>query len=958
VVDEAEPRDSIGHAPTIESTPEDDLGSAASLLRGLADAPGAPVGANGPLRLGQRVADKYEVVAAIGEGGMGVVYRARDTRLDRDVALKVGSTVSAAALARMEREAQALARLTHPNVVVVHEVGEVAGRLFVAMELVDGGTARTWLKQAVRTPREIIALYGAAGDGLAAAHAAGIVHRDFKPDNVLVGEDGRPRVGDFGLAREVAGDEPDDEAAPASIEVTRAGAIVGTPAYMAPEQMTGDPVDARADQFAFAASLWESLYGARPFPGATPDEVKAAIESTEPRKSDRKVPRHVELALRRALRPAPAERWPSLAALVAELRRDPARHRRNLLLGAGAAVAIAGAVVVPLVLRDHGPAPCSDDAAALAPTWNTTRAAAIARAFDSAGGTTLWTSLKPRVDRYAHDWIAGHHAACTATRVDGSQSEAILDRRMACLGGARAQLEAVLADWTTGGRVAVAAAPSSIMLLSDLAACANVQALGKQIPLPADPKTRAAIDRAQAAIATARVAELHGDSSDPVALGKHTLEVATASGWPPVIALASTLKASLEIEAGDAEHGRADLQQAASQAIAAGDDLAAGFGYALLANSYADDRRAADAKPWYELARAIWKRDGEDPDLESRLLVIEAELQMLAGDFDAMLATERKHYELTMRLSPDDGYEIAAAHQNLALAYRVSGRWDDAAREFQVAYTTAEAALGKDHPITANDIMGLGEAEGRIGKLDQAREHFRNGIATLEAWYGPDTHVASALDGLAVVELNSGHEKEAHAAFDRELAILHERDPKSPRIYDVETNVGVMLAQFGHLADAVPYAERGLAGHLVTFGADNPLLNSDYILLAYVERGTGKLADAEKHGREAVRVVEGKLGASAAQAVNPRTELSYTLVAEGKAAEAAALMAPMLAVADVPPPAAAEAHMAYADALWRAGGDHARARAEAAKSRDAFAALGAPFKAQSDHAADWLRTHR
>jgi tetratricopeptide (TPR) repeat protein len=496
------------------------------------------------------------------------------------------------------------------------------------------------------------------------------------------------------------------------------------------------------------------------------------------------------------------------------------------------------------------------------------------------------------------------------------------------------------------------------MLLSDLAACANVQALGKQIPLPADPKTRAAIDQAQAAIATARVAELHGDSSDPVALGKHTLEVATASGWPPVIALASTLKASLEIEAGDAEHGRADLQQAASQAIAAGDDLAAGFGYALLANSYADDRRAADAKPWYELARAIWKRDGEDPDLESRLLVIEAELQMLAGDFDAMLATERKHYELTMRLSPDDGYEIAAAHQNLALAYRVSGRWDDAAREFQVAYTTAEAALGKDHPITANDIMGLGEAEGRIGKLDQAREHFRNGIATIEAWYGPDTHVASALDGLAVVELNSGHEKEAHAAFDRELAILHERDPKSPRIYDVETNVGVMLAQFGHLADAVPYAERGLAGHLVTFGADNPLLNSDYILLAYVERGTGKLADAEKHGREAVRVVEGKLGASAAQAVNPRTELSYTLVAEGKAAEAAALMAPMLAVADVPPPAAAEAHMAYADALWRAGGDHARARAEAAKSRDAFAALGAPFKAQSDHAADWLRTHR
>jgi tetratricopeptide (TPR) repeat protein len=425
-----------------------------------------------------------------------------------------------------------------------------------------------------------------------------------------------------------------------------------------------------------------------------------------------------------------------------------------------------------------------------------------------------------------------------------------------------------------------------------------------------------------------------------------------------VIALASSIKASLEIEAGDAEHGRADLQQAASQAIAAGDDLAAGFGYALLANSYADDRRAADAKPWFELARAIWKRDGEDPDLDSRLLVIEAELQMLAGDFDAMLATERKHYDQTVRLYPDDGYEIAASHQNLALAYKVSGRWEDAAHESQLAYTTAEAALGKDHPITANDVMELAEAEGRLGKLDQAREHYRTGIAALEAWYGPDTHVASALDGLAVVEMNSGHEKEARAAFDRELAILHERDPTSARIYDVETNVGVMLATFGHFADAMPYAQRGLAGHLTIFGADNPFLNTDYTLIAYVERGTGKLADAEKHGREAMRVVEAKLGAKDPQAVGPRTELSYTLVAEGKAAEAAALMAPMVALAAVPPPVAAEAHLAYGDALWRAGGDRARARAEATTSRDAFAALGDAFKAQSDHAAAWLHDHR
>src|SRR5262249_48686785 len=155
-----------------------------------------------------------------------------------------------------------LARLSHPNVVVVYEVGEVDGRLFVAMEHVAGGTARTWLTTARRW-REIVALYAAAGDGLAAAHAAGIVHRDFKPDNVLVGDDGRPRVADFGLARVLVGD--DATAVPDG--ATRAGAIAGTLAYMAPEQLDGGAVDARADQFAFCAALWEALYGVRAFAG-------------------------------------------------------------------------------------------------------------------------------------------------------------------------------------------------------------------------------------------------------------------------------------------------------------------------------------------------------------------------------------------------------------------------------------------------------------------------------------------------------------------------------------------------------------------------------------------------------------------------------------------------------------------------------------------------------------------
>ncbi len=147
----------LAHAPTVESTPDDDLGSAASLLRGIASAPGRPLGLGGPLRVDQVVAGKYQIARAIGEGGMGLVYRARDLRLARDVAIKVGSAVSSSGLARLEHEAQALARLAHPNVVVVYEVGEVDGRVYVAMELVTGGTARTWSRSEPRTTGEIVA---------------------------------------------------------------------------------------------------------------------------------------------------------------------------------------------------------------------------------------------------------------------------------------------------------------------------------------------------------------------------------------------------------------------------------------------------------------------------------------------------------------------------------------------------------------------------------------------------------------------------------------------------------------------------------------------------------------------------------------------------------------------------------------------------------------------------------
>jgi serine/threonine protein kinase len=216
---------------------------------------------------------RYELLGELGRGGMGVVYAARDPALDRPVALKLlrSDFGAASGAARLVREARALARVSHPNVVAVYDVGEEGGRVFVAMELVRGYTLREWQARAPRSVEQVVDLFLQAGRGLAAAHAAGLLHRDFKPENVLVGDDGRVRVSDFGLARLLAG-----EAGPGSGRMgagavavdralTAAGTVMGTPAYMAPEQLRGEPVGPACDQFAFCVTLYEALWGGRPY---------------------------------------------------------------------------------------------------------------------------------------------------------------------------------------------------------------------------------------------------------------------------------------------------------------------------------------------------------------------------------------------------------------------------------------------------------------------------------------------------------------------------------------------------------------------------------------------------------------------------------------------------------------------------------------------------------------------
>jgi Tol biopolymer transport system component len=324
------------------------------------DAIDAPAAAGSDvLPAGTVIDQRFEITRLLGKGGMGSVYVARDLELGREVAIKLHRAHGGGE--RLKREAIAMARLAHQNVVAVFEVGELDGQQFVVMEYVPGSTLRAWGVKQVRPWRDVIAMMIAAGEGLAAAHDAGLVHRDFKPENVLVGADGRPRVGDFGLARDTDSvDEVPVERTSQSQKLgtmTQAGAMVGTPVYMPPEQIAGEVVDARVDQFAFSVTTWEMLWGKRPFSGSTIEELERAIAEgpkLPPAPSD--APPALRVALARGLAAKPDERYPDMHALLAALR-AASHRRRRWLIEAAAAFAVVAVVVAAFALRERDTTP-------------------------------------------------------------------------------------------------------------------------------------------------------------------------------------------------------------------------------------------------------------------------------------------------------------------------------------------------------------------------------------------------------------------------------------------------------------------------------------------------------------------------------------------------------------------------------------------------------------------------
>ncbi len=589
---------------------------------------------------------RYLILDVLGEGGMGTVFAAHDAQLDRNIALKIVRHASAQAQAWLVREARAMARVQHPAIVAVHDIGAVGERVFIAMELVRGTTLRRWLEAEPRTWRAIVEMFVAAGRGLEAVHVAGVVHRDFKPENVLVDAAGRARVSDFGIA------DLRDEAGVSS--------SAGTPWYLAPEQYARRTADERSDQFSFCVALWQAVYGKHPFSDVEAELASAVVAGKLKPPPDRG-PRWLEAVLRRGLAVEPAQRFPTMTALLAALDRGLAARKWRTLGTLGLAVAAAG--VVTLVLATHREAGPSCAAAGETPTWSPQRHARVLAALHTLEPAVA-TSAVGALDRYAQAWSAQRIDACRATQERGEQSGELLDLRMACLDRRLAEFDALAAALASGERAA--AAPTAVESLVPLSACSDTTALREVVPLPASPPVRARVAAVREALGRERADFATGRFAQGLAAIQPLAHEADAIGYAPLVAEVELDHGELGWRADKMDEAEAAFYHAIAAAEAGRDGATAARAWVLLIR-FVGQERQQPGQAWRlaTIARGAVERYAGDPALRTELADQLGSLALDLGKLDDAQRELQQAYDERVKLG--DAHAIAASLEHLAM---------------------------------------------------------------------------------------------------------------------------------------------------------------------------------------------------------------------------------------------------------------------------------------------------
>ncbi|MDC0670985.1 serine/threonine-protein kinase [Nannocystis radixulma] len=825
-----------------------------------------------PERLG-----RYRLIERLGSGAMGVVYSAHDDALARKVALKVllrGAPAEPLALRRLAREAQAMARIAHPNVVVVHEVSEGDGLLFVAMEMVDGVTLDQWCRPAEGPRpdwRARLDMFLQAGRGLAAAHEAGLVHRDFKPSNVLVDARGRARVLDFGLAR--LDTEVVDAAASFvargsfDVELTRSGTMLGTPAYMPPEQFEGRPATAASDQFSFCVALYETLAGVRPFAGRTPYALLQTIRSGQIRPPPRDVeaPAALFTILRRGLSIHPARRWSDMNTLLAALERVVRpRQVRRATVALGIAAALAGGFGIA-ALSLGAEEPCAAIPERLVGVADAARRAEVHAALLATGkpyAGTLADSVDAALSEYADAWARAAGENCEATRVVGDQSESMLDLRAACLDRRLAGLGAAVDQLLALDGQSSQRALDVVDGLEPLAPCSDRERLGAAVPLPTDPDARARLEVVEAQRHDAATLRNAGRNKDALPLAEAARAGAEALGYSPALAETALLVSHLELDLGQQENAAEHLEEATTAAAIAGrDDLLVD---AWLAAVWMQSVRGASSDGMATLIRAAevaLARARETPRLAVLFHTTVAYAYQRQAQNDRALA----HYEAALALL--DSPEISELQRlrtrlNRATLLVETDGGELAESTLQAVLADIERVLGVGHPLTSNVHYTLGNLAQKQGDIERALAEYEQARAIKAAEYGPD-HPGTMLTDERIAGALEALGREAQALALLEDLLTRSRARFGDRSIDVSrilTNMIDLLLETGAVDLAFARASEALAIDGAILGEDHHDAAIKRINLAEVLMARGEHEKALVEQLRAREIFERSLG--------------------------------------------------------------------------------------------------